>query len=149
MRSRHRGAAWLAMVLVVGACSQLVDRPPPTVPAALPASPVAPDPTPVMGPTAASNVLVVGAAEAPQVTCGGGTISGADIDYVSGSPGVTDILAATQGFIGVRSTDVIVVEPTVTVVVRDGEPIWRGEWFDGGRGFLLGSKMSCADAGIR
>ena len=51
--------------------------------------------------------------------------------------GVTDILAATQGFIGVLPTDVIVVEPTVTVVVRDGEPIWRGEWFDGGRGFLL------------
>ena len=75
--------------------------------------------------------------------------SGADIDYIPGAQGVSDILAATQGFIGVRATDVIVVEPTVTVVVRDGRPIWRGEWLDGGNGFLLGSKMACQDAGIR
>ena len=149
MRTIGLGAAWATMVLVVAACAAPIDLATPTLEPALPAPTLAPLPTPVGEPTAVSTNLVVGAGEAPQLTCGGGVISGADIDYVGGARGVRDILAATRAFLGVRATDVILVEPTVTVVVRDGQPVWRGEWFDGGNGFLLGSKTACQDTGIR
>jgi hypothetical protein len=139
----------VTMLVALAACAAPIDLATPTLEPALPAPTMAPLPTPVGEPTAVSTNLVVGAGEAPQLTCGGGVISGADIDYVGGAPGVTDILAATRAFLGVRATDVIVVEPTVTVVVRDGQPVWRGEWYDGGNGFLLGSKTACENAGIR
>ena len=149
MRSSVRGIAWLGVLVLVVACGRL-DVPTPTVAAA--ASRTVGRPGADAGHGAqrdVSTVVLVGSGEAPQVTCGGGVMSGADIDYVANAQGVTDILAATRALTGVRATDVIVVEPTVTVVVRDGRPIWRGGWHDGGRGFLLGSLLSCTDAGIR
>ena len=81
--------------------------------------------------------------------CGGDVMSTAIIDYAPGAQGVADIRAATRSFTGVRPTDEIIVEPTATVVVRDGRPIWRGDWFEGGPGYLLNTATSCVDAGIR
>ena len=71
------------------------------------------------------------------------------IDYAPNAPGVPDIAAATLALAGVRPTDLVVVEPSTTVVVRAGRPIWRGDWFDGGRGMLLGGTQSCPDSNIR
>ena len=148
MRQISRGAVVVTVVVTVMACGP-VDVPTPTPSPALPAQPTAPEPTPVMASAVAPAATFVAAGAAPQLDCGGGLISGADIDYVAEAQGVSDILAATRAFIGVRATDVIVAEPTVTVVIRDGRPIWRGEWRDGGRGFLLDSKEACTDTGIR
>jgi hypothetical protein len=136
------------VLLLVAACSP-VDVPTPTLPVALSVPSVAPEPTPVMAPSVVPASTFVAAGLAPQVDCGGAEASTAIIDYAANAPGDADILSATQGLTGVRPTDVIVVEPTATVVVRDGRPIWRGEWFDGGRGFLLNTATSCPDAGIR
>jgi hypothetical protein len=149
MRTTSRGAASLVMALVLGACAAPTDVPTPTVAAALPVETVAPVPTPVMSPSAVPAATVVAAGAAPPVDCGGAAVSTAIIDYVANAQGVPDILAATQGFVGVLPTDTIVVEPTATVVVRGGRPIWRGDWFDGGRGYLLNTAMACPDAGIR
>ena len=149
MSLTFRGAAAPVLLLVVAACAAPIDIATPTSAVALPAPSVAPEPTPVMAPSVAPASTFVAAGAAPQVECGGGMMSGADIDHVPDAQGVTDILAATRALIGVRATDVIVAEPTVTVVVRDGQPIWRGGWHDGGNGFLLGETTACADAGIR
>jgi hypothetical protein len=149
MRASVRATAWLGVLILLVGCAR-VDRPAPTVAATVsPAPSTAPEPTPVMTPSVAPSATLVAAGDAPQVDCAGGMMSGADIDYVPEAQGVDDILAATRNLIGVRATDVIVAEPTVTVVVRDGRPIWRGEWRDGGRGFLLDSRLACTDTGIR
>ena len=148
MRARVRGTAWLGVLVLVTACAR-VDVPTPSTSATPPAPSTAPEPTPVMTPSVAPAATFVAAGAAPQLDCPGGLISGADIDYAPGAQGVGDIVAATRGLIGVRATDVIVAEPTVTVVVRAGRPIWRGAWHDGGLGFLLGSTEACSDAGIR
>ena len=144
----HRWASLVAVTLAVAACAPIAS-PTPTIADALPAPSTAPEPTPVIAPSVAPASTFVAAGLAPQVDCGGAEESTAIIDYAANAPGDADILAATQGLTGVRPTDVIVVEPTATVVVRDGRPIWRGEWFDGGRGFLLNTATSCPDAGIR
>ena len=144
----HRWASLVAVTLAVAACAPIAS-PTPTIGDALPEPSTAPEPTPVIAPSVAPASTFVAAGAAPQVDCGGGLVSGGDIDYTADAQGVSDVLAATRALIGVRATDVIVAEPTVTVVVRDGQPIWRGAWHDGGRGFLLGSIMACADAGIR
>jgi hypothetical protein len=149
MRLTFRTAAVPVLLLAVTACGAPIDTPSATSAVALPAPSTAPDPTPVIAPSVAPASTFVAEGAAPQLECGGGLISRADIDYVADAQGVPDILAATQRLIGVRPTDMIVVEPAVTVVVRDGRAIWRGDWHDGGQGFLLGSKMACQDAGIR
>jgi hypothetical protein len=149
VRQISRGAACVAVTLLVGACAGPIDVPTPTTAVARPAQSTAPEPTPVVPANGRAAETFVPAGAAPQVACGGGLISGADIDYLPDAQGVGDILAATRGFPGVLPTDVIVVEPAVTVVVRDGRPIWRGEWADSGRGYLLASTASCTDAGIR
>ena len=149
MPTTGRGAAWIAMLLVAAGCASPVEVPTPTPPAVIRAPTAAPDPTPVMSPGAVPSSKVVAAGAAPPVDCGDAPVSMAIIDYVANAGGVPDILAATQGFVGVLPTDTIVVEPTATVVVRGGRAIWRGDWFDGGRGFLLNSAMACPEAGIR
>jgi hypothetical protein len=149
MRTSGRGATSLVMVLVLGACAAPIDVQTPTVAQTQAAPPTAPEPTPVMSPGAVPASTVVPAGAAPPVDCGGAAVSTAIIDYVANAEGVPDILVATQGFVGVLPTDTIVVEPTATVVVRGGRPIWRGDWFDGGRGYLLNTAMACQDAGIR
>jgi hypothetical protein len=148
MKSSVRCIAWLAVLVLVVACGQL-DVATPTVATTLAAPSVVPAPTPVMSPGAVPASTVVPAGAAPPVDCGGAAVSTAIIDYVANAEGVPDILVATQGFVGVLPTDTIVVEPTATVVVRGGRPIWRGDWFDGGRGYLLNTAMACQDAGIR
>ena len=149
MSLTFRSAAVPVLLLVVAACAAPIDIATPTSAVALPVPSVAPEPTPVMAPSVTPASTFVAAGAAPQVDCGGDLVSTAIIDYAANAPGDADILAATQGLTGVRPTDVIVVEPTATVVVRDGRPIWRGEWFDGGRGFLLNTATACPDAGIR
>lgn len=144
----HRWASLVAVTLAVAACAPIAS-PTPTIADALPAPSTAPEPTPVIAPSVAPASTFVAAGAAPQVQCDGDLMSTAIIDYAANAPGDADILAATQSLTGVRATDMIVVEPTATVVVRDGRPIWRGNWFDGGRGFLLNTATSCPDAGIR
>ena len=149
MRTTGRAAALLVLLLLVGACAGPIVVPTPTGAAAFPSQSTAPEPTPVMATGVVPTSTFVAPGAAPQVACGGDLVSTAIIDYAPNAPGVPDVLAATQGFTGVLPTDIIVVEPTVTVVVRDGRPIWRGDWFDGGRGFLLNTATACPDAGIR
>jgi hypothetical protein len=69
------------------------------------------------------------------------------IDYANEARGVSDILAATRALRGVVPTDLVVTQGDATVVVRDGTAIWRGDWFNVSRGYLLGGSSSCA--GIR
>ncbi|MEA2653772.1 MAG: hypothetical protein QOI37_999 [Chloroflexota bacterium] len=66
------------------------------------------------------------------------------IDYADAAPGVTDILAATRALRGLLPTDLVVTQGNSTVVVRDGRAIWRGDWSNMGRGFLLGRWTACA-----
>jgi len=149
MRTTARAATSLVMVLLLGACAAPIDVRTPTVTQPQAAPSIAPEPTPVVSPSAAPASTVVAAGAAPPVDCGGAAVSTAIIDYVANAGGVPDILVARQGFVGVLPTDTIVVEPTATVVVRGGRPIWRGDWFDGGRGYVLNTAMACPDAGIR
>jgi hypothetical protein len=148
MRSSVLRAAWPGVLLAAAACAGPVVETP-AVPTPAPVTSNAPEETPVIAPTPTPAATVVAAGAAPPVDCGGGVVSSAVIDYAANAPGEADILAATRGFAGVLPTDTIVVEPTATVVIRGGRPIWRGDWFDGGRGFLLGSTTACPGAGIR
>ena len=149
MSLTFRSVASPVLLLVVAACAAPNEVPTPTSAAALPAPSVAPEPTPVMAPNVvpASTFVAVGAA--PQWTAVMDRCSGANIDYVPmrrASPTSSRRRGPSPACVRPMSSS---SEPTVTVVVRDGRPIWRGGWYDGGRGFLLGSTMACADAGIR
>ena len=80
--------------------------------------------------------------------CGGGLIQSTIIDYANEAPGVTDILAATRALRGVAASDLVVTHGNSTVLIRDGQAIWRGDWFNMGRGFLLGQSSACAGVQI-
>jgi hypothetical protein len=83
-----------------------------------------------------------------EVRCGGGSMQSAVIDYAIDAPGVADIAAATRALRGVGPTDLVVAQGTSTIVIRDGRAIWRGDWFNMGRGFLLGQSNACAGVEI-
>lgn len=70
------------------------------------------------------------------------------IDYANEARGVTDILTATRALRGVVPTDLVVAQGNSTVVVRGGQAIWRGDWSNMGRGFLLGQWRACAGVEI-
>ena len=83
MRTIGRAAASLVTVLVLGACAAPIDVPTPTVARTLAAPSTAPEPTPVMSPSAVPASTVVAAGAAPPVDCGGAAVSTAIIDYVA------------------------------------------------------------------
>jgi hypothetical protein len=73
----------------------------------------------------------------------------AAIDYAADAPGVANILDATRALKGVTILDQVVqVDETTTVIVRGGQAVWRGDWFKGSRGYLLGGTTSCANTTI-
>ena len=150
MRTTGRGAASLVMVLVLGACAAPIDVQTPTVAQTQAAPPSAPEPTPVMSPSAVPASTVVAAGAAPPVDCGGAAVSTAIIDYVANAQGVPDILAATQGFVGVLPTDI-----DRRRADRDGRGPRRSArsgaatGSTAGAAILLNTAMACPDAGIR
>jgi hypothetical protein len=101
-------------------------------------------------PTPASVETPSGSPSAPalegvslELRCGGGLMQSSIIDYANEARGVSDILAATRALRGVVPTDLVVTQGDSTLVVRGGQAIWRGDWFNLGRGFLLGGWSAC------
>jgi hypothetical protein len=79
-----------------------------------------------------------------ELACGG-TVSTAIIDYADDPSGPLDIVGATRAMRGVRPTDIVAIDGTSTVVVRDGRVIWRGSWSPGASGFYLGGYSACEE----
>lgn len=105
--------------------------------------------TPAGTPTASPSPTASTPTEASlELRCDGDTMRGGTIDYADEAPGTTDIVAATRALGGVLATDLVVRNDASTVVIRGGQAIWRGDWGDRGRGFLLDQWMSWEDAGI-
>jgi hypothetical protein len=141
---RHlRIAALAATLLMLAACAT---NPPSQEPAASSQPAPTPVPTQVVEPSATAAMSQDPAAIAPELTCPEQTSM--IIDYAPGALGHPDILASTQGLRGVRPSDVVVVAGTSTVVIRDGQAIWRGEWSPVAGGFILGGSTACKGAGI-
>lgn len=152
--SGHIGsiAAVIAIALVVCACGATPPEPAPasptspTTPAATPATTPVPVPSDASGSPSPVEQVPPAALE---LVCPGGEMVSAAIDYAADAPGVTDIFAATRALEGVTILDqVIQPDEATTLVVRGGQAVWRGDWYNGGRGYLLGGYTACAGTTI-
>jgi hypothetical protein len=140
-----RRAGWVTVLALISGCASvsptvvpsarvasLATRPAPTDSHLVPSE----SPSPVT-PTGAPLVLL----------CTGELVRSTMIDYANDSPGVADILAATRTLRGVKAADLVVMDGNSTFVIRDTQVIWRGDWFNMGHGFLLGTSTACSTGG--
>ena len=147
MKRRARLVLFSATLALIGGCTSLTPTvAPSTVESQRPTSDA---PTPVA--LATTSPVSSGPAlegVALELRCGGGPMDTTIIDYAGGAPGMPDIVAATRALRGIAPTDVVVRKGDSTVVIRRGQAIWRGDWTDTDRGYLLGQTTACAGVEI-
>lgn len=139
---RARRAVCIATLALVGGCASVSPTAAPSAVEAPPATGAVPTPLSVATPSASPSVPALEGVSL-ELHCGGGLMQSSIIDYANEARGVTDILAATRALRGVAATDLVVTHGNSTVLIRDGLAIWRGDWSNMGRGFLLEQSRAC------
>ncbi len=139
--ARVRRVVCVAALALVAGCASVSPTAAPRVfevPSATSVVPTLSVATPSASPSAPALTVV-----SLELHCGNGFMQTSIIDYANEARGVIDILAATRALRGVAATDLVVTHGNSTVVIRDGQAIWRGDWSNMGRGFLLGQSSAC------
>lgn len=144
---RARRVVCIATLALVGGCASVSPTAAPSAVEAPPATGAVPTPLSVATPSASPSAPALEGVSL-ELHCGGGLMQSSIIDYANEARGVTDILAATRALRGVAATDLVVTHGNSTVLIRDGQAIWRGDWSNMGRGFLLGQSSACAGVQI-
>ena len=140
--ARVRRVVCIAALALVGGCASVSPTAAPRAFEVPPATSVVPTPLSVATPSASPSAPALTVVSL-ELHCGNGLMQASIIDYANEARGVTDILAATRALRGVAATDLVVTHGNSTVVIRDGQAIWRGDWSNMGRGFLLGQSSAC------
>lgn len=140
--AQARRVVCIATLALIGGCSSVSSTAGPAAAGSPRGTAALPTPVSVATPSASPSTPALEGASL-EVHCGGGIMAAAIHDYTNEARGVTDILAATRALQGVAATDLVVRDGDSTVVIRHGQAIWRGDWSDMGRGFLLDQSRSC------